>query len=111
MRGGGLGMDVFEILALLLVIPIVLLLLAFRGMRSYKESMPYEGSTMAYFESIKNVDPEQGIDYIVDYIRNPKWGCPPKDLPDFLFAMAERTDGFGEAARKKISELGLLQNV
>jgi hypothetical protein len=74
-------------------------------------SSRWEPNWTVYFEAIKNVDPEEGIEYIVNYIQNPKWGCPPKDLPDFLFAMAERTDGFGEVARKKISELGLLQDV
>jgi len=113
--GGGRRMDPlvfpFIVPVIVLGIGIVLVLYLRRWARVEKISSPYEGATRAYFEAIRNVDPVEGIDYIVSYIKNPKWGCPLKDLPDFLFAMAERTDGFGEAARKKISELGLLQNV
>jgi hypothetical protein len=93
------AIGVFAVLSVLYVI------------RSAKPPTSLRGSTMAYFESIKKVDPEEGIDYVVNYIQNPKWGCPPGDLLDFLLEMVKRTDGFGEAARRKIKELGLLPDV
>lgn len=101
-------MDYIEVLVIVLAMTIVIVLYMLRSLRVQELSSPYEGTTMAYFESIRNLDPEEGIDYIVNYIQNPKYGGPPQELPDFLFAMAERKDGFGEAARKKIRDLGLL---
>ncbi len=86
-------------------IPLALYLLYV--LRSAYRSVIMTGSNQAYFDSIKNLDPEEGIEYIVNYIQNPKWGCPPGDLVDFLIEMSERNDGFGTAARNKMVQLGL----
>ena len=89
-------------------IGILCALYVFYNARSAKRLPILSGSASAYFDSIKNLEPEEGIDYIVNYIRNPKWGCPSGDLLDFLIEMAERSDGFGAVARRKMRELGFL---
>ncbi|MGQ4871226.1 MAG: hypothetical protein ACP6IT_05265 [Candidatus Thorarchaeota archaeon] len=61
-----------------------------------------------YLEAIRDRDPREGIDYIVQYIQDPRWGVPPSHLKVILTQMASRSDGFGDAAREKLVELGLL---
>jgi hypothetical protein len=60
-----------------------------------------------YFKAIEDKDPEEGIDYIIDYIHNPKWGVPETDLRLFLTQMAKRDDEYGRIARKRMTELGI----
>ena len=59
-----------------------------------------------YFEGIKNGDPYEGIDYIISYIKDPRWGCPQTDIDKFLLYLAKRDDAFGQAAREKLNEMG-----
>ena len=59
-----------------------------------------------YFESIKDMDPYEGIDYIISYIEDPQWGCPQTDIDEFLLYLAKRDDKFGQAAREKLNEMG-----
>lgn len=60
-----------------------------------------------YFETIEDREAEEGIDYIIDYIQNPKWGVPETHLRIFLTRMAKRDDEYGRIARKRMAELGI----
>ncbi|MGV9168841.1 MAG: hypothetical protein ACOC38_02750 [Promethearchaeia archaeon] len=60
-----------------------------------------------YFETIESRDPEGGIDYIIEYIQNPKWGVPERHLRIFLTRMAKRDDEYGRIASKRMAELGI----
>ena len=59
-----------------------------------------------YFESIKDMDPYEGVDYIISYIEDPRWGCPQTDIDKFLLYLAKRDDKFGQVAREKLNEIG-----
>ena len=63
-------------------------------------------SSEAYFEAIKGMNPHEGVDYIISYIRDPQWGCPQTDIEEFLLYLAKRDDKFGQAAREKLNERG-----
>ena len=59
-----------------------------------------------YFVIIKDMDPYEGVDYIISYIEDPRWGCPQTDIDKFLLYLAKRDDKFGQAAREKLNEIG-----
>lgn len=59
-----------------------------------------------YFEAIEDMDPYEGVDYIISYIEDPRWGCPQTHINKFLLYLAKRDDKFGQAAREKLSEMG-----
>jgi hypothetical protein len=57
-----------------------------------------------YYEAIKDMNPEEGIQYITGYITNPRYGCPPEHLGIFLQYLSQRNDEYGQLARKKLQE-------
>jgi hypothetical protein len=109
----GFTLWVFEItvfpgFALMLSISIVVMLMASVAINQERfnpNRVKPEAIAEAYFEAVKNAPPEEGIDYITQYIRNPKWGAPTSDLQLFLDYVGHRDDQFGLIARKRLQEL------
>lgn len=109
----GFALLVFEItvfpgFALMLSISIVAMLMiavAINQERFNPNRAKPEAIAEAYFEAVKDTPPEEGIDYITQYIQNPIWGAPTSDLKLFLDYVAHRDDQFGTIARKRLQEL------
>jgi hypothetical protein len=84
-------------------------ILVFNALRYTRVGFPKRNigtASDAYFKSIKDGDPYEGIDYVISYIEDPRWGCPQTDIDKFLLYLAKRDDKFGQAAREKLNEMG-----
>lgn len=60
-----------------------------------------------HFEAIREMPPVEGVEYIVRYIRNPRWDVPRRHLESFLRHLAQRDDEYGQVAKQELQELGL----
>jgi len=101
----GFLVDIY-VLVIIIIAYVIVVAFTIKALRRHLNRVAADPdvSSELYFEGIKDGDPWEGIDYIISYIEDPRWGCPQTDLKEFLLYLAKRDDEFGQAAREKLNE-------
>ncbi|MBD3404767.1 MAG: hypothetical protein GF411_01370 [Candidatus Lokiarchaeota archaeon] len=102
MSGSPFWIEVFGSINLLLLILMGFFFIHIQmiGVMVHRDVSSFDG----FMEAIENMSPREGLEYLQEYLNDPKWSAPEGEFERFLTWLSTREDIYGELAQEILKE-------